>query len=159
MRISNLDGRDFIASTQSDTLRDPLPSRVYPAPSRSQSGSNPAKVRKTVDAPSYECPSAVSHYVLNLPDTALEFLDAFRPLMSVGEASDPSARPMIHCHCFTKEETQSAAEADILKVGSIIRTTYLEMTLNRERAATLIWKSTIRPSRIYMSITCARLRL
>ncbi|KAL1928141.1 hypothetical protein VTP01DRAFT_3057 [Rhizomucor pusillus] len=46
------------------------------------------------------------HFVMNLPDTALEFLDAFRGVYRDHKNrydATPSAKlPMIHCHCFTK---------------------------------------------------------
>ncbi|KAI8073269.1 Met-10+ like-protein-domain-containing protein [Gongronella butleri] len=47
------------------------------------------------------------HFVMNLPDTAIEFLDAFRGVykdhQTLYDAADPKpALPMIHCHCFSK---------------------------------------------------------
>lgn len=62
---------------------------------------------------------------MNLPDTAIEFLDAFRGLYGplrklegASEAIDAAGEdclPMVHCYCFTKEV--DGAEKDILEVS------------------------------------------
>ncbi|KAJ3017748.1 tRNA (guanine(37)-N1)-methyltransferase [Thoreauomyces humboldtii] len=58
-------------------------------------------------------------YVMNLPDTAIEFLDAFRGLLEGHEAEVPLDRlPMIHCHCFSNKE--DATEDVIKRVEAVI---------------------------------------
>jgi len=59
---------------------------------------------------------------MNLPDSAIEFLDAFRGILSpdrVGERDirnvypDDASLPMVHCYCFTRELEFDKAEVDI----------------------------------------------
>jgi tRNA (guanine37-N1)-methyltransferase len=58
---------------------------------------------------------------MNLPDSAITFLDAFRGIYR-NESSDNDVThhvhrlPMIHCHCFTRQLDQESAEGDIRKV-------------------------------------------
>ena len=61
---------------------------------------------------------------MNLPDTAILFLDAFRGVLSAGNAGERNlsgvygaeSMPMIHTHCFTRELEPDKAAADIRKV-------------------------------------------
>lgn len=57
---------------------------------------------------------------MNLPDSAITFLDAFRGIFapsSSGSDIDLQAlydvMPMVHCHCFTRELDRDDAERDI----------------------------------------------
>lgn len=62
---------------------------------------------------------------MNLPDSAITFLDAFRGIFSASNLSGMSVHevydtmPMIHCHCFTRETESDKAEVDIRQVGFI----------------------------------------
>ncbi|KAI9102739.1 guanine(37)-N1-methyltransferase [Phlyctochytrium arcticum] len=63
-----------------------------------------------------------NHYVMNLPDTALEFLGAFHGVLAGKEdLITPAQLPMVHCHCFSKSKDPKAdviARAEeILKVS------------------------------------------
>lgn len=59
---------------------------------------------------------------MNLPDSAITFLGAFRGIFSAaflrekGVSDVYHIMPMIHCYCFTREMEPDKAEADIRKV-------------------------------------------
>jgi tRNA G37 N-methylase Trm5 len=66
----------------------------------------------------------IAHFVMNLPDSAIQFLDAFRGLLIDAEGRDLSGiyeeMPMVHCHCFTRELELDKAEQDIRQVSQFI---------------------------------------
>ncbi|GAA5890159.1 hypothetical protein JCM8208_002720 [Rhodotorula glutinis] len=101
------------SATPADSLA-PL-SLDAPAPAASPS-SSPAP------APAKPLRRLPNHYIMNLPASALTFLDAFRGLYRplydlVGEAEaqraidEAGGLPVVHCYCFTKEIEK--AEEDI----------------------------------------------
>jgi tRNA (guanine37-N1)-methyltransferase len=69
---------------------------------------------------------------MNLPDSAIEFLDAFRGVFSedekaaaaVGRGWEVKAvydrMPMVHCYCFTRELEAVNAKKDILTVCPLL---------------------------------------
>lgn len=62
---------------------------------------------------------------MNLPDSAITFLDAFRGLLSPGHIGQRDLSgvysennlPMVHCYCFTKEFEAEKAAVDIRQVS------------------------------------------
>ena len=62
---------------------------------------------------------------MNLPDSAITFVDAFRGVLSPQNAGGrdlsgiygSSDLPMVHCHCFTREIELDKAEQDIRQVS------------------------------------------
>lgn len=69
-------------------------------------------------------PQEIDHFVLNLPDSALTFLDAFQgccaPLLDQpGYDSTKAKMPMVHVYCFTRELEAAKAEQDICAVSGI----------------------------------------
>ncbi|CDO73097.1 hypothetical protein BN946_scf185007.g151 [Trametes cinnabarina] len=113
------DGRAFIRNAFNRAYDDPLPPPPQPKPRRSE-----LKEMRAPDTP--PLPPAprrqrINHFVMNLPDTAILFLDAFRGVLAPENAGgrdlsglyDAASMPMVHCHCFTRELELAKAEADI----------------------------------------------
>jgi tRNA (guanine37-N1)-methyltransferase len=119
------DGRNFIQTIAKRLHDDPLPPFTGPALSRTQRDKERrrARLRHTAD-PTLKTDAQsrrrICHFIMNLPDTAILFLDAFRGVLRSHEddclLDTYEAMPMIHCHCFTKEMDPEKAEADIRKV-------------------------------------------
>jgi tRNA (guanine37-N1)-methyltransferase len=66
---------------------------------------------------------------MNLPDSAITFLDAFRGILAPSSSPSESdidlgalydVMPMVHCHCFTREMDREAAERDIRHVRTFL---------------------------------------
>ena len=127
MRASCEDGKEFIRAAVSRALDDPLPAAKPP-----MSKSQRAKLQKlarqnptnseTPRPPTPELPTRnrISHFVMNLPDTAILFLGAFRGVLSPTNAGGRDLSgiyaelPMVHCYCFTRDPEH--AEVDIREV-------------------------------------------
>ena len=74
----------------------------------------------------------IAHFVMNLPDSAIQFLDAFRGILTDDNGRDLSGTysemPMVHCHCFTRELEPEKAEQDIRQVRPLICCSSLVLT-------------------------------
>jgi tRNA (guanine37-N1)-methyltransferase len=86
----------------------------------------------------------IAHFVMNLPDSAITFLDAFRGILAPSSSSSEAdidlaatydVMPMVHCHCFTRELEPEAAERDIRHVRSFVRFPHLLRVLMVHLAA------------------------
>lgn len=84
--------------------------------------SNPTET--TLPAPESTA-RTISHFVMNLPGSALEFLDAYngcyKPLLSQSDFPGVEAieMPYIHVHCFSKEPEGDPARDDICRVSAV----------------------------------------
>ncbi|NXY86786.1 TRM5 methyltransferase, partial [Alcedo cyanopectus] len=92
VRAFNMDGRDFLRGVVREELSRELP------------------LLREERKPSF-------HIVMNLPALAIEFLDAFRHLLS-GEPCPAAALPTVHCYGFSKHhdparDIQERAEASL----------------------------------------------
>jgi len=129
VRVTCEDGRDFIQSVTARSLDDPFPAYTGPQTSLTKQRKLQRQLASLgsvpVDSPIHPPRRRISHFVMNLPDSAITFLDAFRGIfsssslegMNVGEVYD--TMPMIHCHCFTREIESDKAEVDIRQVSPI----------------------------------------
>lgn len=130
------DGRDFIEAAARRVWGNPFP-EFTPKITKSQAKKEkralvsgryretaPRSVAVPAPVSSAPVPQAksrrqISQFVMNLPDSAIEFLDAFRGIFAKPELREAyeGRMPMVHCHCFTREaEDQTRAERDIKQV-------------------------------------------
>ena len=144
MRISNDDGRAFIQRAPLEIWKRPFAPLPPPAAVQRKLEKERRRAREAakanrdsapaplvgIDAPvttQTEQPSTryISHFVMNLPGSALEFLDAYAgcyaPLEQEPDfpGQDQIEMPLVHVHCFTKEIEPEKGERDILEVSSI----------------------------------------
>lgn len=132
VRASCEDGREFIRHVAMRVATDPLPGYSGPPLSQSQRRAQSRQQLRGIppSQPSQLPPrKRIAHFVMNLPDSAITFLDAFRGILLPSSSSSRAdidltavydVMPMVHCHCFTREMEREAAERDILHVRSLI---------------------------------------
>lgn len=124
MRVSCEDGRTFIRSVFRRVLAEPFEPFTGPRQSktqlRKQKKRDPTEENAAVShaaPPTLPPRKRVTDLVMNLPDSAIEFLDAFPGVLSDPELSELyTTMPMVHCHCFTREMEEDKAHEDILQV-------------------------------------------
>ncbi|KAG2756507.1 hypothetical protein P692DRAFT_20486362 [Suillus brevipes Sb2] len=129
VRASCEDGRDFIKKVIGRARDHPFPAYTGPKLSKMQEKekrrlqlgkSSPTALVDQSTVENHSPRQTVSHFVMNLPDSAIDFLDAFRGvLLESASERDLSGNyanmPMVHCHCFTRELQLDRAEADIIQ--------------------------------------------
>ena len=127
VRVTCEDGRDFIRKIVSRVFDEPLPACSGPKLSRQQEEKERKRLQKltaedqSVTLANTKSPrKRITHFVMNLPDSAIQFLDAFRGILIDDQRNLRETyhdqMPMIHCHCFTRELELEAARQDIQKV-------------------------------------------
>lgn len=150
------DGREFIRNSARELYersQNPETNTIVippPAPkSRSKAPVGPPQEPTVV-----RVPPAFAHYVMNLPATAIEFLDAFRGAYRGLEElfSEEGGRkmPMVHVYCFYKNAEQEKAPEDICKrlseaMGHEMRPESGEVTLEHVRV--------VSPNKVYYCVS------
>lgn len=125
------DGQDFIKASIGRVLNIP-----FPPASELRSKTQQLRAKKLAREQGSAAPppeeltgparNRVTHYVMNLPDSAITFLGAFRGMMTAANVQgrdlsgeyDASHMPMVHCYCFTREAEPDRAEIDIRQVSN-----------------------------------------
>lgn len=137
-----MDGREFIKYAPLSVWQKPFPPVVLPI-SRKQRDKAARAARSLsrpidptpVDAPGEpstdisepEEKQQVDHFVMNLPDSALTFLDAYRGSYlaleeqgaSEGYTKETAKMPVVHVYCFTREMDIEGAGRDICQVSCV----------------------------------------
>lgn len=108
----NMDGRKFIRSTAKGIMQQPY--KVVLDRTRGRANISNARPVKPVRV--FQQPETFDHYIMNLPATAIEFLDAFSGIYAGEEQRfQPHTErrlPMIHVYCFAQKHDDELAEQD-----------------------------------------------
>ena len=121
----NRDGREFIRSSAKALEAEPCTVDVTPKAKR-RSQQTPARERVVM-----ERPRVFNHYVMNLPASAITFLDAFVGLYhgreQLFEPHTSHRLPMIHVHCFSTKSDDNIRESQEIcariseRIGHLVR--------------------------------------
>ncbi|KAG5296632.1 tRNA methyltransferase Trm5 [Histoplasma ohiense] len=117
VKAHNMNGRDFIRFA-TERLYQGNPRTVVHRTKvpKAERENSPIRQRKpkAFDTEYLTCPRTFDHFVMNLPATAIEFLDAFRGLYAgMQELFEPYTDrklPLIHVYCFSTNSEDEALE-------------------------------------------------
>jgi tRNA (guanine37-N1)-methyltransferase len=103
----NEDGRKFIRSATKALYHDDTSQHQVPIyAKKSRSDKTPPTLLKTLTQP-----RTFSHFVMNLPASAITFLPSYISLYSGADIPNDAPLPMIYVYCFSTKSDDNAAEA------------------------------------------------
>ena len=106
----NEDGKKFIRDATRHLTGNNIYADITPKQPRSRKAVQPNQVSPV----RIKCPEIFSHYVLNLPATALTFLPAFVGIYTshedLFEPHTLQKLPMVHVHCFNTKSDDNIEE-------------------------------------------------
>ncbi|KAF8514796.1 Met-10+ like-protein-domain-containing protein [Gautieria morchelliformis] len=117
VRVFCEDGMAFIKQAVRQSWDNPFP-QLGPLKSANQRAREARRRPPGRGSSLFKGTRRISHFVMNLPDSAITFLGAFRGLFTeIREHPDFETvyheKPMVHCYCFTRELEPDRAEKDI----------------------------------------------
>jgi tRNA (guanine37-N1)-methyltransferase len=124
IRVTCGDGSAFIKQVVRESWDDPFYDLGEPKSVNQRAREARQRSSGSISTPS-KGSRRISHFVMNLPDSAITFLSAFRGLFTEIR-NDPDfeivypQNPMVHCYCFTRELEPERAETDIREVSAFI---------------------------------------
>lgn len=122
VRVACEDGAAFIKKAAQESWDDPFP-ELGPLKSANQRAREARRRPQASASLPSKSTKRISHFVMNLPDSAITFLGAFRGLFTkLRKHSDFETvyheYPMVHCYCFTRELESDRAQKDIREVSA-----------------------------------------
>ena len=117
MRSFNKDGREFIRESAAELLSYPVKVKVKPWSRRRRSRERRGPATDAEPPELLVRPWTFQHYIMNLPATAISFLDAFIGLYKGQEhlfaPHTNVQRPMVHVYCFANKDKDSVSDGEI----------------------------------------------
>lgn len=116
MKPFNLDGRIFIHQAADDVLAASQAGESAMAPVKKMTKSkNPKPIHNRPTC--VLVPPTISHFVMNLPGSATDFLRHFRGLYAGREElfapQTQTQLPTVHCHCFALKSDDEVPRLDV----------------------------------------------
>lgn len=110
VKASNIDGLDFIRAATKDLMYSDRLANITPKESRTKRLARKGDLAKLYVRP----PKVFSHYILNLPASAITFLPAFKGVYAGYsdhfEPTSPRKLPMVHVYCFSSKSDDNKEE-------------------------------------------------